>query len=67
MNFCTLINRKKEMVPAINGDTTQLATIDPTLPQLTISGDIPTAATWEINQDCSQRPKADGGDPKQNY
>ena len=31
------------MVPDINGDTTQLETIDPTLDQLTASTLIPTA------------------------
>ena len=41
---CTVLNIRKEIIPAINGETTQLETIDITLPQLTASTLIPTAA-----------------------
>ena len=34
----------KDRVPDITGDTTQLATMEDTFPQLTASGDMPTAA-----------------------
>ncbi len=38
------MNRAKEMPPASTGETTQLAMICTTLPQLTASTPIPTAA-----------------------
>jgi len=38
------MNRAKEMVPASTGDTTQLATMVVTRPQLTTSTEMPTAA-----------------------
>ena len=44
INFCTERNIRNAMVPDINGDTTQLETIDPTLDQLTASTLMPTAA-----------------------
>ena len=40
INLCTLINSPKESVPANIGETTQLATMLPTLSQFTASTDI---------------------------
>ena len=44
MSRCTLLKMAKEMVPAITGETTQLATMVLTLPQFTASLETPTAA-----------------------
>ncbi len=44
ISFCTERNSQKEMVPASRGDTTQLATMVPTLFQATASMEMPTAA-----------------------
>ena len=44
INFLTLVNSRKEMVPAIIGDTTQLATMEATFGHWTTSTPIPTAA-----------------------
>ena len=48
INFWTERKIMNAIVPDINGETTQLETIDPTLDQLTASTLIPTAANPTI-------------------